>query len=152
MTEMPPKLKEVLKDFAFVDRSERAELLIEAADRFQEVPPEIAGRPFPEINHVQKCESDAYVWAEDLADGTLKFHFAVENPQGLSAKSWAVILDETLSGVPLEQVAAVPCDVVFTVYGKDVSMGKGQGLMGITDMVTYEARKRLNARKAAASG
>jgi cysteine desulfuration protein SufE len=150
MTELPPKLKEVLEDFAFVDRSERAELLIEAADRFHDVPPEIAERPFPEINHVQKCESDAYVWAQDLPDGTLKFHFAVENPQGLSAKSWAVIMDETLSGVPLEQVAAVPCDVVFTVYGKDVSMGKGLGLMGITDMVTYEARKRLNARRAEA--
>ncbi len=151
MTELPPKLKEVLEDFAFLDRAERTDLLIEAADRFQEVLPEIAERPFPEINHVQKCESDAYVWAEDLADGTLKFHFAVENPQGLSAKSWAVIMGETLSGVPLEQVAAVPCDVVFTVYGKDVSMGKGQGLMGITDMVTYEARKRLNARKVEAA-
>jgi cysteine desulfuration protein SufE len=142
MTELPPKLKDVLEDFAFVDRSERVDLLIEAADRFREVPAEIAERPFAEEHHVQKCESDAYVWAEDLPDGTLKFHFAVENPQGLSAKSWAVIMDETLSGEPLEQVAAVPCDVVFTVFGKDVSMGKGQGLMGITDMVTYEARKR----------
>lgn len=151
MTDIPAPLAEVLEDFAFVDRGERIELLIEAADRFKEVPPEVAERPFAEEHHVQRCESDAYVWAEDQPDGTLKFHFAVENPQGLSAKSWAVILDETLSGQPLEQVAAVPCEVVFTVYGKDVSMGKGQGLMGITDMVTYEARKRLNARKQAAA-
>ena len=147
---IPTPLQQVLDDFAFVDRSERAELLIEAADRFEEVPESVAQRPFSESNHVQRCESDAYVWWEDQPDGTLKYHFAVENPQGLSAKSWAVIMDETLSGQPLEQVAAVPCDVVFTVYGKDVSMGKGQGLMGITDMVTTAARRKLAEQKLAA--
>jgi cysteine desulfuration protein SufE len=146
---IPSPLKTVLDDFAFVDRPERAELLIEAADRFEEVPERIASRPFPEEHHVQKCESDAYVWWEDLPDGSLKFYFAVENPQGLSAKSWAVIMDETLSGQPLDQVAAVSCDVVFDIYGKDVSMGKGQGLMGITDMVTTAARRKLAVRKLA---
>jgi cysteine desulfuration protein SufE len=147
---IPAPLQQVLEDFAFVDRSERAELLIEAADRFKDVPESVAQRPFDEQHRVQRCESDAYVWWQDQPDGTLKFHFAVENPQGLSAKSWAVIMDETLSGQPLEQVAAVPCDVVFTVYGKDVSMGKGQGLMGITDIVTTTARRKLAERKLAA--
>lgn len=147
MTAPPEAFQHVLDDFAFADRSERIDLLIEFADQFRDVPPEIAARPFPEANHVQRCESEAYVFPEDLPDGTLKFHFAVENPQGLSAKAWAVILDETLSGKPLEEVAAVPADAVFTVFGKDVSMGKGQGLMGITDMVTHAARRRLAERK-----
>ena len=149
MTEMPEGLKTLLEDFQFADRTERIDMLIEYADRFQEVPERIASRPFPEEHHVQKCESEAYVWAEDLPDGTLKFHFAVENPQGLSAKAWAVIMDETLSGQPLEAVANVPCDSVFTVFGKDVSMGKGMGLMGITDLITTYARQRLKARQGA---
>ncbi|WP_322796327.1 SufE family protein [Tepidiforma sp.] len=148
MATPPEAFQKVLEDFQWADRTERIDLLIGYADRFKEVPPTIATRPFPEEHHVQKCESDAYVWAEDLPDGTLKFHFAVENPQGLSAKAWAVILDETLSGQPLEQVAAVPCDSVFTVFGKEVSMGKGMGLMGIVDMVTAFARQRLNQRGA----
>ena len=148
VTPIPAPLAAVLEDFAFVDRAERAELLIEAADRFVEVPPRVAVRPFPEANHVQRCESEAYVWAEDQPDGTLKFYFAVENPQGLSAKAWSVIMDETLSGQPLEQVAAVPTDVVFSIYGKDLSMGKGQGLMGMLSHVTHAARQRLAARRA----
>ena len=41
----------------------------EYADRFEEVPGHIASRPFPEDHHVQKCESEAYVWAEDQPDG-----------------------------------------------------------------------------------
>ncbi|MCZ2110268.1 MAG: SufE family protein [Dehalococcoidia bacterium] len=147
MADIPAPMKSVLEDFAFADRTERAELLIEAADRFEEVPPRIATRPFPEENHVQRCESEAYVWAEDLPDGTLKYYFAVENPQGLSAKAWSVILDETLSGQPLEQVAEVSPDAVFTIYGKDISMGKGQGLMGILAHVTHAAKRRLDARK-----
>ena len=147
MTDIPAPLETVLEDFAFVDRAERAELLIEAADRFEEVPPAIATRPFPEENHVQRCESEAYVWAEDRPDGTLKFHFAVENPQGLSAKSWGVIMDETLSGQPLAEVAAVSPEVVFAIYGKDLSMGKGQGLMGMLSHVTHAAKERLAAGK-----
>ncbi len=148
MTEVPKAFQDVLNDFNGLDRNERAELLIEFADEFKDVPPTIAERPFPEENHVTRCESEAFVFPEELPDGTLKFHFAVENPQGLSAKAWSVILDETLSGQPLEQVAAVSPEAVMTVFGREISMGKGQGLMGITDMVTYAAKQRLAARKA----
>ena len=144
MAEYPEKLAELLEDFALVeDRNERAALLIEYADKFHEVPERIATRPFSEENHVQRCESDAYVWAEERPDHTLDFHFAVENPQGISARAMSVILDETLSGAPLEQVANVPTDIVFDIFGKDISMGKGQGLMGIVSMVQNAARERL---------
>jgi cysteine desulfuration protein SufE len=143
MTDVPAPLAELIEDFAFVERNERAEMLIEYADRFQEVPAAVATRPFGEENHVQRCESEAYVWAEDNPDGTLKFHFAVENPQGLSAKAWSVILDETLSGQPLDAVASVSPEAVLQVFGKDLSMGKGQGLMGILDLVTRAAKRRL---------
>jgi cysteine desulfuration protein SufE len=146
MTAMPEALERLLEDFKFADRTERIDMLIEYADRFQEVPSNVATRPFAEEHHVQKCESDAYVWADPLPDGTQKYYFAVENPQGISAKAWAVIMDETLSGQPLEVVASTPCDIVFTVFGKEVSMGKGMGLMGITDMITALAKQGLKAQ------
>ena len=150
MPDLPAPLTALLEDFAFVDRSERAEMLIEFADRFSDVPERIAKRPFADEHKVIRCESDAYVWWEDNPDGTIKYWFAVENPQGLSAKAWAVIMDETLSGEPLEVVAATSPEAVFTFYGKDLSMGKGQGLMGMTDMVTLAAKRKLNAARAGA--
>jgi len=144
MPTYPEPLKELLDDFSMIDsRSDRAEMLIELADRFEAVPERIATRPFPEENHVTRCESDAYVFSENLPDGTLKFHFAVEKPQGISAKAMSVILDEAASGQPLKEVAAISCDVVFDFFGKDISMGKGQGLMGIVSMVTDAAREKL---------
>jgi cysteine desulfuration protein SufE len=87
------------------------------------------------------------VFATDQDDGTLKYWFAVENPQGISAKAWAAVLDETLSGQPLEAVAKVPQDVVFQIFGRDVSMGKGQGLIGMLELVQHEARRRLEQRR-----
>ena len=147
MPEYPERLAALLEDFALVsDRHERAEMLIELADRFEEVPARIATRPFPEEHRVQRCESEAYVWAEPQADDTLKYYFAVENPQGLSAKAMAVILDETLSGAPVAQVVQVPDDIIFQIFGRELSMGKGQGLLGMLSMVRAFARARLQQR------
>lgn len=149
MTDYPEKLAEVLDTFSFLtDRNERVEYLIEIADRFDEVkvPEEIATKPYPEENHVQMCESDAYVWAVDQPDGTQKYYFDVLNPQGLSAMAMSVILGEALSGKPPEQVSTVQTDIVLKIFGKEISMGKGQGLMGIVGMVTGAAKDKLDQK------
>jgi sulfur transfer protein SufE len=95
---------------------------------------------------VQYCESDAYVWAVDNPDGTLSFYFDVLNPQGLSAMAMSVVLSEHLSGAPLEQVSKLDTELVFKLFGREVSMGKGQGLMGIIAMVRGAALDRLSKR------
>jgi cysteine desulfuration protein SufE len=146
MANYPEKLTELVEDFEQItDRSERQEYLIEFADRFSDVkvPPEIATKPYAEAHRVPACESEAFVWAKEQADGTLKYYFDVLNPQGLSAMAMSVILDETCSGQPLERVAAVDPGIVFSLFGKEISMGKGQGLMGIVTMVQHEAKQRL---------
>jgi sulfur transfer protein SufE len=146
VADIPDKLEDVLEDFSSItDRTERQEYLIEMADRFAEVkvPADIASKPYDEAHRVPACESEAFVWAKEQPDGTLKYYFDVLNPQGLSAMAMSVILDETLSGQPLEQVAEVPTDIVFKLFGREISMGKGQGLMGIVAMVQNEAKKRL---------
>lgn len=146
MADIPEKLAELVEDMASItDRRERADLLIEIADRFDEVkvPPTLAVKPYDERHKAPACESDAYVWAVDQPDGTLRYYFDVLNPQGLSAMAMAVILGETVSGQPLEQVVKVSDDVVFKLFGKELSMGKGAGLMGILALVRAEARQRL---------
>jgi len=146
MSDTPAKLQALLSDFsALTDRHERAEYLIEIADRFKDVrvPADISTRPHSEANHVQMCESDAYVWAVDQPDGTQKYYFDVLNPQGLSAMALSVILSESLSNQPVEAVANIKSDMVFTIFGREVAMGKGQGLMGIVNMVQYAAKTKL---------
>jgi cysteine desulfuration protein SufE len=145
MSQLPDKLQEFLDDFAFItDRTERSEYLIELAERFDEVkvPEEISAAPHAEEFNVQMCESDAYVWAIDQEDGTQTYYFDVLNPQGLSAMAMSVILGEALSGEDPQAVADVPADIVFKIFGKEVSMGKGQGLMGIVSMVSAYAKEK----------
>lgn len=147
MPEIPEKLSSTLDTLSLVsDRSERIQLLIDIAERYREVPPRIAQRPFPEEHRVPACESEAYVWGEPRPDGTLDFHFAVENPQGISARAMAVLLGDALSGAPPEQVSAVPQDIVYRVFGNELSMGKSMGLMGMVSMVTTLARKQAAGR------
>jgi cysteine desulfuration protein SufE len=145
---VPAPLAALLGEFRGLERGSRMEQLIAWADEFAEVPPAVARRPFPAATRAPRCESDAYVFAEDRADGTLTFHFAVENPHGISARAWAVILARTCSGRPLEQVAAVPEEIIFEVFGRELSMGKGQGLAGMLELVRHAARERLRWRRA----
>lgn len=143
--DIPGPLAEVLEDFEWItDRRERTEMLIHYADQFTPVPASIATPPYPEEHRVPSCESEAFVWAEKQDDGTLNYYFAVENPQGLSAMSLAAILGQTLSGQPLEQVANVQPDIVFELFGSELSMGKGQGLTSMVGMVKAYARAELN--------
>ncbi|MCA9751520.1 MAG: SufE family protein [Gemmatimonadetes bacterium] len=121
------------------DRADRIELLIDLANRYREVPARIAERPFEESHRVPGCESAAFVWSEPREDGTLDFHFAVENPQGISARALAAALADGLSGAPLDEVAAITDDLVERLFGPELSLGKALGLTGIVAMVRREA-------------
>src|SRR5687767_13521022 len=104
----PPKLEQLLETFdTFPDPADRTGMLLSFADQFREVPPDVASRPFAKSHQIPQCESDAYVWAVKQPDGTLKLHFAVENPSGVSAKAMAAILDRALSGLPASEIARV---------------------------------------------
>jgi cysteine desulfuration protein SufE len=144
MADYPPKLREYLDDFEFISsREERVDYLIAIADEFKPVPPSIATKPYDEAYRVIGCESEAFVWAIDRPDGLLDYHFDVLNPQGLSAMAMSAILNQSCSGAALEQVAAIDGAVVFSFFGRDISMGKGRGLTEIINAVVYLAKQRL---------
>ncbi len=141
---VPSKLQDVLDLFAtFDDPSDRTNLLLSYADQFREVPPTVASRPFGQEHLVPHCESEAYVWALKQPDGTLKLHFAVENPSGVSARALAAILDKTLSGLSAAEIATITPDLVEGIFRQNISMGKGMGLMSMVQAV----RSLANAAK-----
>jgi cysteine desulfuration protein SufE len=143
----PTKLQQLLEMFdLFPDPADRTGMLLSYSDQFKEVPPEIARRPFAKSHQVPQCESDAYVWGMKQPDGTLRLHFAVENPSGVSARALAAILDKTLSGLPPAEIAAVDCGIVERIFRQNISMGKGMGLMAMVEAV------RTLAKKAAGGG
>lgn len=152
MSDYPGRLGEAIETLSFAtDPADRVDLLLSFADRFREVPPDVARRPFPDINRVPSCESEAFVWGVLQDDGTLKLHFAVENPSGVSAKALASILDRGLSGLPPAEVARVTPDIVYEIFRRDISMGKGLGLMSMVRAVQVIARQAAKLSSEAAS-
>ena len=142
MSRYPERLQQLLDTFAlFPDPTDRTQLLLSYADQFVPVPAEVATRPFDKAHQVPACESEAYVWAMPNADGTLKLHFAVENPSGVSAKALAAILDKTLSGLPAADVERISPEIVEQIFRQNISMGKGLGLMSMVEAVRTLARR-----------
>ena len=137
----PAKLQQLLEMFdMFPDQSDRTSMLLSYSDQFREVPPDVAARPFSKSHQVPQCESDAYVWALKKPDGTLKLHFAVENPSGVSARALAAILDKTLSGLPPFEIARIDSGIVERIFRHNISMGKGMGLMSMVEAVRSLAK------------
>ncbi len=147
---IPEKLQEIIEVLEFTsDRNERYQLLIDFADRFKPVKEEIASKPYPESHRVPSCESQAFVFAEERPDGLLNFHFAVENPNGISAKAISAIMQEVASGAPLDQILAIEPDVVFKFFNRDqLGMARSEGLRGIVKFVKYftsKQKEKLNS-------
>jgi cysteine desulfuration protein SufE len=145
MQRLPERLERLLATLETLDRNDRIEMLVDVARRFKSVPEGIAMRPYPKDRRVPGCESEAYVWTESRPDATLTYYFAVENPQGISAMALAAILADSLSGVPMNEVVAVPADVVYRIFGRELSMGKSLGLMGMVNMVRAAAMQQLQS-------
>jgi len=153
MTHPPRRFQELLDTFALMgDRQDRIDLLIETADRFAPVPASIAAPPYPEAHRVPQCESQAFVFTELRPDGTLKYHFAVENPQGVSAMALAAILDETLSGADPQEVLAIDPSFIYDLFGRELSMGKSAGLTSMVGLLQALTRRRIGARREAEAG
>jgi cysteine desulfuration protein SufE len=133
------KLQTFLEDLAlYPDRAERIEALIAISDGFTN--PSSEQVPRNPATRVPGCESEVYVVSEPFGPGR-KFKFAVDNPQGISAMAMAQILDENLSGEPVEEVRNAPEDLAFKVFGNELSMGKSLGLTGMLRMVKLESEK-----------
>ena len=137
---IPAKLQEYLDDLAiFSDRQDHIEYLIALSDDYKH--PDASSFVRSEEKKVPGCESEVFI--EAASSGTsVDYRFAVDNPQGISAMAMAAILESSLSGAPKEEIAEVPEDIVFKIFGNELSMGKN---LGLTNMVRIVKRLAVGA-------
>jgi sulfur transfer protein SufE len=144
MAEYPKKLQELLEIISIVpDDTERVSLLIDYSNKLGEVPKEVAQKPYSDESKVPFCESGVYVWSVKNPDGTLKYYFDVENPQGVSARALSSILEKTISGEKPENIELISEDIVEKLFGSNLSTRKNMGLLGIVQKVKREAKKYI---------
>ncbi|MDX2065429.1 MAG: SufE family protein [Fimbriimonadaceae bacterium] len=121
---MPPKLAEIVEEFALYDRSDRLTALVEIGERF--VNPSADDVPREPGRRVPGCESEVFVRWD--ASETPRLRFAVDNPQGISAMAMAEILREGTEGADREAILAIPDQLAESFFGRELSMGKSMGL------------------------
>jgi cysteine desulfuration protein SufE len=108
---MPPKLAEIVADFASAPREVVLEMMLEFADAVPPLPADLAGHEGME--QVPECQTQFFLKAVVQPDGTVVTHFDCP-PEAPTTRAFAGILAEGLAGASAAEVVAVPDDL----YGR----------------------------------
>ena len=105
---MPPKLAEIVDEFATAPRDVVLEMLLEYADAVPPLPAELAGHEGME--QVPECQTPFFLRAEIQPDGVVRSWFDCP-PTAPTTRAFAGILAEGLAGATADEVLGVPDDL-----------------------------------------
>lgn len=105
---MPPKLTEIVEEFATAPREVVLEMLLEFSDAVPPLPAELAGHEGME--QVPECQTQFFLRAELQPDRTVTSWFDCP-PEAPTTRAFAGILAEGLAGATAEEILAVPEDL-----------------------------------------
>ncbi|BCJ43644.1 cysteine desufuration protein SufE [Actinoplanes ianthinogenes] len=108
VTDMPPKLAEIVEDFASAPREVVLEMLLEFSDAVPPLPAELAGHDGME--QVPECQTAFFLRAEVRPDATVTTWFDCP-PEAPTTRAFAGILAEGLAGASATEILAVPDDL-----------------------------------------
>ncbi len=105
---LPPKLQEIVDDFAGMSREEKIETLIAYAESLPPLP-ERYKEERAKMEPIPECMTPVFLFGEKQADGGVIFHFDIP-PQSPTVQGLACILATGLNGCKPEEILAVPAD------------------------------------------
>jgi cysteine desulfuration protein SufE len=130
---LPPKLQEIVDDFAGMSREEKIETLIAYAESLPPLPARFAEErakkePIPE------CMTPVFLFGEKQADGGVVFHFDIP-PQSPTVQGLACILATGLNGCQPQEILAVPADFYTSMNLQEAI--SGQRLNGFRGVLAH---------------
>ena len=133
MSELPPRLNEIVEDFAILEGREKLEYLLEFAESMPDLPDWLQGKQ-GEMDQVHECITPIFLFAEKKEDNTFTFHFDIprESP---TVRGYANILQQGLNGSTLEQVLEIPNEFYLGMGIQSVITG--QRLNGISAILAH---------------
>jgi len=137
---LPPKLQEIVNDFALAEGSEKLELLLEFAQRMPPLP-EWLHEQRDNMEQVHECMTPVFVFAESR-DHRLAFHFDVP-PESPTVRGYAALLQEGVQGATAEEILQIPSDFYQEMGLQDVLSPRR--LNGVHTILAYI--KRLATRE-----
>jgi cysteine desulfuration protein SufE len=137
---LPPKLQEIVDDFASMTREEKLETLIGYAETFPPLPERFQDAR-SKMDAVPECMTPVFLIAEKQADGSILFYVDCP-PQSPTVRGLASILVQGLNGSTLEEILSVPSDFFLPMKLEEaVSQQRLNGFMGVLAHMKQSAVK-----------
>jgi len=132
MSELPPRLQEIVEDFSFCEGQEKLEYLLEFAEALPPLPEQFADKR-GDMAQVHECITPVFIYAE-RENGRLHYHFDIP-PEAPTVSGFARILQEGLADLTPAEVKAIPNEFYLQMGLQDVL--SGQRLNGISAMLIH---------------
>lgn len=142
---LPPRLAEIVEDFASIPPRDRLELLLEFSRSLPPLPERYAEHP-ERLEPVPECQSPLFV-ATEIDDGGQVRVFADAPAESPTTRGFAGIFHEALDGLSAEEVLAVPGDVTARMaLAEAVSPLRLRGAAALLDRIQRQVRDQVAAR------
>lgn len=103
---LPPRLAEIVEDFAAVGPKDKLALLLELSDELPELP---EGIDQADMEQVAECQTPLFVTVDASDISSVRLHFQAP-PEAPTTRGFASILANGLDGESRDTVLAVPED------------------------------------------
>jgi cysteine desulfuration protein SufE len=142
---IPPKLQEIVDDFASMTREEKLETLVAYAETFPPLPKWLEEKR-DNMEPVPECMTPVFLFAEQKPDGGIHFHLDIP-PQSPTVRGLASILANGLNGSTPEEIISVPGDFFLPMnLPEAISQQRLNGFVGVLAHMKQEAVKLLEKK------
>jgi len=142
MPNLPPKLQEIVDDFASMSREEKLETLIAYAESFPPLPDWLKEKR-DSMEAVPECMTPVFLFGEKQPDGGVHFYLDIP-PQSPTVRGLASILANGLDGCTPEEILTVPGDFYLSMNLQEaVSQQRLNGFVGVLAHMKHEAVRLL---------
>jgi cysteine desulfuration protein SufE len=142
MADLPPKLQEIVDDFASMSREEKIETLVAYSDSLPTIPDRLKDQR-DKMEDVPECMTPVNLLGEKLPDGGIEFYFEIP-PQSPTVRGLASILASGLNGLKPEVILTVPGDFFLPMNLQEaVSQQRLNGFIGVLAHMKQTAVKLM---------
>jgi cysteine desulfuration protein SufE len=139
---LPPKLQEIVDDFASMSREEKIETLVAYSESLPTIPDRLKDQR-DKMDDVPECMTPVCLLGEKGSDGGLLFYFEIP-PQSPTVRGLASILASGLNGLKPEEILSVPGDFFLPMnLSEAISQQRINGFIGVLAHMKQTAVKFL---------
>lgn len=140
---LPPKLQEIVDDFASMTREEKVETLVAYSESLPPLPDRLKELR-DKMEPVPECMTPVFLHGEKQPDGGIIFYFDIP-PQSPTVRGLASLLANGLNGSKPEEILSVPGDFFLPMnLSEAISQQRINGFIGVLAHMKQTAVRLLS--------